>query len=79
MKAFHYMISNLKFYQYKKNKEKILNIKKERSNKKGESLSLYIIPKNLKKTKSDKKIKDSKFLEFHKLIIQKSLKELNES
>ena len=71
--------SYLEFYQYKKNKEKILNIKKERSNKKGESLSLNIIPKNLKKTKSDKKIKDSKFLEFHQLIIQKSLKELNES
>ena len=45
------------------------------------SLTLKENPKKLTKTKSDKKknLNKNKFLEFHQLIIKKSLKELNDS
>ena len=63
------------FYTYKKNMEKKQNNKREKS-----QITLKENPKKLKKTKSDKKKNlNNKFLEFHQLIIQKSLKELNDS
>ena len=70
-------LSYLDFYQYKQNREKRLCSKKGK-NERSKKLSSKQIPKELKRTKSDKKkrnINNKNFLEFHKLIIQKSLKE----
>lgn len=69
--------SYLDFYQYKKNQKKRLNSKKGKSQKNNKQF-LIQIPKNLNRTKSDKKKRNSNnknFLEFHQLIIQKSLNE----
>ena len=56
-------------------------MEKKQNNKREKSqITLKGNQKKLKKTKSDKKKNlNNKFLEFHQLIIQKSLKELNDS
>ena len=74
-------LSYIDFYRYKKNLEKKRNNKKGKSQNINKSLTLKEIPKKLKTTKSDKKknLNKNKFLEFHQLIIQKSLTELNDS
>ena len=74
-------LSYIDFYRYKKNIEKKRNNNKGKSPNINKSITLKEIPKKLKKTKSDKKknLNKNKFLEFHQLIIQKSLKELNDS
>ena len=74
-------LSYMDFYQYKKNLKKNRNNKNDKSQNYNKSLTLKENPKKLKMPKSDKKKKVNKnsFLEFHQLIIQKSLKELNDS
>ena len=75
-------LSYVDFYQYKKNKEKMKKLGKEKNNEKGKSLNLKSNQKKLTEIKTDKKIrnyKDKNFMEFHQLIIQKSLKELNDT
>ena len=74
-------LSYMDFYQYKKNLKKNRNNKNDKSQNYNKSLTLKENPKKLKKTKSGKKknLNKNKFLEFHQLIIQKSLKELNDS
>ena len=74
-------LSYIDFYRYKKNLEKKRNNKKGKSQNINKSLTLKEIPKKLKKIKSDKKknLNKNKFLEFHQLIIEKSLTELNDS
>ena len=55
---------------------------KEKNTEKGKSLNLKHNQKKLTEIKTDKKIrsyKDKNFMEFHQLIIQKSLKELNDT
>ena len=70
-------LTYIDFYQYKKNMAK----KRGKNQIINKSLTLKENPKKLTKTKSDKKknLNKNKFLEFHQLIIQKSLKELNDS
>ena len=73
-------LTYLEFYQYKIHREKINKEKNEKEIKK--SLTLNKFPKRLNEKKSEKKVKNSnnkKFLQFHQLIIQKSLKEINKS
>ena len=73
-------LTYLEFYQYKIHMEKINKEKNEKEIKK--SLTLNKFPKRLNEKKSEKKVKNSnnkKFLQFHQLIIQKSLKEINKS
>ena len=75
-------LSYVDFYQYKKNKEKMKKSGKEKNKEKGKSLNLKHNQKKLTEIKTDKKIrsyKDKNFIEFHQLIIQKSLKELNDT
>ena len=72
--------SYLEFYQYKMNRERTNKEGNEKEKEIKKSLTLNKIPKRLKEMKSEKKIKNSnnkKFLQFHQLIIQKSLKEIN--
>jgi hypothetical protein len=75
-------LSYVDFYQYKKNKEKKEKLGKEKNKEKGKSLNLKSNQNKLTEIKTDKKIrnyKDKNFMEFHQLIIQKSLKELNDT
>ena len=72
--------SYLEFYQYKMNRERTNKEGNEKEKEIKKSLTLNKIPKRLKEMKSEKKVKNSnnkKFLQFHQLIIQKSLKEIN--
>ena len=57
------------------------NNKNDKSQNYNKSLTLKENFKKLKMPKSDikKKVNKNSFLEFHQLIIQKSLKELNDS
>ena len=74
--------SYVEFYQYKKNKEKKSKMRKEKKEENIKSIILNNNSKKLKEIKSDKKIRnfhDKKFLEFHQLIVQKSLKELKDT
>ena len=79
-KSFNYV----DFYQYKKSKENKKENKIKKSNEKNILIKKNVNNKKLKlkEIKNDTDIKTSnnkKFLEFHSLIIQKSLKELNNS
>jgi len=57
-------------------------MRKEKKEENIKSIILNNNSKKLKEIKSDKKIRnfhDKKFLEFHQLIVQKSLKELKDT